>query len=92
MTDHVRRLVQRNGVENRSTCKEYDLLTLLARHAGSVVTHKTRLTSDWRPAHGDDLHYLRVFIGQLRQKIERDPTQPRIVHTEPSVGYRFLSE
>ena len=56
----------------RLTPKEYDLLVLLARHAGRVVTHKTLLKSVWGPAHGDDLHYLRVFIGQLRGKIEAD--------------------
>ncbi|WP_105384059.1 response regulator [Neorhizobium alkalisoli] len=87
--DTVRRLVSRGEEHIRLTPKEYDLLTLLARHAGRVVTHKTLLTSVWGPAHGEDLHYLRVFIGQLRQKIERDPSAPRIVRTEPGVGYRF---
>lgn len=87
--DPVRRLVSRGGEPVHLTPKEYDLLLLLARHAGRVVTHKTLLTTIWGPAHGDDLHYLRVFIGQLRQKIERDPTQPRIVRTEPGVGYRM---
>ncbi len=88
--DTVRRLVSRNGEPIRLTPKEYDLLTLLGRHAGRVVTHKTLLTSAWGPAHGEDLHYLRVFIGQLRQKIERDPTRPTIVRTEPGVGYRLV--
>lgn len=88
--DTVRRLVSRGEEHIRLTPKEYDLLTLLARHAGRVVTHKTLLTSVWGPAHGEDLHYLRVFIGQLRQKIERDPSTPRIVRTEPGVGYRFV--
>jgi two-component system KDP operon response regulator KdpE len=88
--DTVRRLVSRSEEHIRLTPKEYDLLTLLARHAGRVVTHKTLLTSVWGPAHGEDLHYLRVFIGQLRQKIERDPSAPRIVRTEPGVGYRFV--
>ena len=53
------------------------------------MTHKTLLTSVWGPAHEEDLHYLRVFIGQLRQKIERNPAEPVIVRTEPGVGYRF---
>jgi two-component system, OmpR family, KDP operon response regulator KdpE len=88
--DTVRRLVSRNGEPIRLTPKEYDLLTLLGRHAGRVVTHKTLLTSVWGPAHGEDMHYLRVFIGQLRQKIERDPTRPTIVRTEPGVGYRLV--
>lgn len=87
--DPVRRVVLRGSETIHLTPKEYDLLLLLARHAGRVVTHRTLLTSVWGPAHGDDLHYLRVFIGQLRHKIEKDATQPRIVTTEPGVGYRF---
>jgi two-component system, OmpR family, KDP operon response regulator KdpE len=90
--DPVRRLVSRAGEIVHLTPKEYDLLLLLARHTGRVVTHRTLLTSVWGAAHGDDLHYLRVFIGQLRQKIERDPTQPRIVRTEPGVGYRMAEQ
>ncbi|MFN7125540.1 MAG: response regulator [Allorhizobium sp.] len=90
--DPVKRLVSRGGEIVHLTPKEYDLLLLLARHTGRVVTHRTLLTSVWGPAHGDDLHYLRVFIGQLRQKIEQDPTQPRIVRTEPGVGYRMAEQ
>jgi two-component system KDP operon response regulator KdpE len=87
--DTQRRIVSRDGVAIKLTPKEYDLLVLLSRHAGRVVTHKMLLTSVWGPAHGEDLHYLRVFIGQLRQKIERNPAEPVIVRTEPGVGYRF---
>lgn len=90
--DPVKRLVARGGETLHLTPKEYDLLLLLARHAGRVVTHRTLLTTVWGPAHGDDLHYLRVFIGQLRQKIERDPTKPTIVRTEPGVGYRMAEQ
>ncbi|MDH6268891.1 two-component system KDP operon response regulator KdpE [Rhizobium sp. SG_E_25_P2] len=90
--DPIKRLVLRDGETVHLTPKEYDLLLLLARHAGRVVTHRTLLTTVWGPAHGDDLHYLRVFIGQLRQKIERDPTHPRIVRTEPGVGYRMAEQ
>jgi two-component system KDP operon response regulator KdpE len=90
--DAVRRTVSRDGEPVRLTPKEYDLLLTLARHAGRVVTHKTLLTSVWGPAHGEDLHYLRVFIGQLRGKIERDPVNPRIIRTEPGIGYRFVAE
>jgi two-component system, OmpR family, KDP operon response regulator KdpE len=90
--DPVKRLVSRAGKTVHLTPKEYDLLLLLARHAGRVVTHRTLLTSVWGPAHGDDLHYLRVFIGQLRQKIELDPTQPQIVRTEAGVGYRMAEQ
>ncbi len=90
--DPIKRLVSRDGATVHLTPKEYDLLILLTRHAGRVVTHRALLTTVWGPAHGDDLHYLRVFIGQLRQKIERDPTQPRIVRTEPGVGYRMAEQ
>jgi len=90
--DAVRRTVSRDGEPVRLTPKEYDLLLTLARHAGRVVMHKTLLTSVWGPAHGEDLHYLRVFIGQLRGKIERDPANPRIIRTEPGIGYRFVAE
>ncbi|MCA1440127.1 response regulator [Ensifer sp. IC4062] len=90
--DIVKRLVSRDGKALRLTPKEYDLLVMLARHAGRVVTHKMLLTSVWGIAHGEDLHYLRVFIGQLRSKIERDPADPRIIRTEPGVGYRFIGD
>lgn len=90
--DPVRRQITRGEDVIHLTPKEYDLLILLVRHAGKVVTHRTLLTAVWGPAHGDDLHYLRVFIGQLRQKIERDPAEPRIVQTEPGVGYRLIAE
>jgi len=90
--DIVRRTVTRDGEPVHLTPKEYDLVLLLARHAGKVVTHKTLLNSVWGPAHTGDMHYLRVFIGQVRTKIERDPTTPRIIQTEPGVGYRFAAE
>ncbi|WP_248447767.1 response regulator [Sinorhizobium meliloti] len=90
--DMVKRVVTRDGAALRLTPKEYDLLVMLAHHAGRVVTHRTLLTSVWGAAHGEDLHYLRVFIGQLRGKIERDPGNPKIVRTEPGVGYRFVGD
>ncbi|MCF3641764.1 response regulator [Rhizobium sp. TRM95111] len=90
--DTVRRSVSRDGEAVKLTPKEYDLLITLARHAGRVVTHRTLLSSVWGPAHAEDLHYLRVFVGQLRQKIEADPSEPRIVRTEPGVGYRFVGD
>jgi len=90
--DTVRRLVSRDGTPVRLTPKEYDLLVMLAQHAGRVVTHKALLTSVWGPAHAEDMHYLRVFIGQLRGKVERDAAQPKIIRTEPGVGYRFVVE
>jgi two-component system KDP operon response regulator KdpE len=90
--DTLRRSIKRDGQELKLTPKEYDLLVLLARHAGRVVTHKSLLTSVWGPAHSHDMHYLRVFIGQLRGKIERDATDPKIIRTEPGVGYRFVAD
>jgi two-component system, OmpR family, KDP operon response regulator KdpE len=70
------------------TPKEFDLLLLLARHAGRVVTHRQILTEVWGPAHGADTQYLRVFIGQLRQKLEDNPSEPKLILTEPGIGYR----
>lgn len=90
--DTVRRLITRDGAPIHLTPKEYDLVLMLARHAGRVVTHRALLTSVWGPAHADDLHYLRVFVGQVRGKIERDPSTPAIIRTEPGVGYRFVGD
>lgn len=90
--DAVRRLVSRDGTAIHLTPKEYELLLLLARHAGRVVTHRTLLTGVWGAAHVHDLQYLRVFVGQLRAKVERDPAHPRILQTEPGVGYRFRDD
>jgi len=86
--DFERRIVTRDGVPVKLTPKEYELLAILFRNAGRVVTHRQILSAVWGPAHTEDTQYLRVFIGQLRAKIERDPTAPRIVKTEPGVGYR----
>ena len=87
--DMDKRRVTKNGAPVKLTPKEYDLLCVLARHAGRVVTHGQILTSIWGPAHKDDTQYLRVFIGQLRAKIEDDPTAPTIIRTEAGIGYRF---
>ncbi len=86
--DFERRVVTRDGAQVKLTPKEYDLLAILFRNAGRVVTHRQILSAVWGPAHTEDTQYLRVFIGQLRAKIEREPTAPRIVKTEPGVGYR----
>jgi two-component system, OmpR family, KDP operon response regulator KdpE len=92
IVDTVLRVVERDGAVLKLTPKEYDLLVVLARHAGRLVTHRTLLSTVWGPAHGDDMQYLRVFIGQLRAKIERDPANPKIIRTEPGVGYRFVAD
>jgi two-component system KDP operon response regulator KdpE len=87
--DTVKRTVSREGEPVHLTRKEYDLLVHMARHSGLVLTHRQLLQAVWGPAHVEDVHYLRVFIGQLRAKVERDPTQPQLIRTEPGVGYRF---
>ncbi len=87
--DSVRRRVTRPEGEVKLTPKEFELLSFLARHVGKVVTHRQILTAVWGPAHGADTQYLRVYIGQLRLKIERDPSEPRIIITEPGIGYRI---
>lgn len=87
--DFARRLVSRDGEPVHLTPKEYDLLTHMARHAGLVLTHRQLLGTVWGPAHVEDVHYLRVFIGQLRTKIELDPSRAQLIRTEPGVGYRF---
>lgn len=89
VVDTLRRLVSRDNLALRLTPKEYDLLVHMARHAGLVMTHRQLLSAVWGPAHVEDVHYLRVFIGQLRSKIEPDPSRPRLIRTEPGVGYRF---
>jgi two-component system KDP operon response regulator KdpE len=88
--DLVKRLVTRAGEAIRLSPREYDLLAQLVRGAGKVVTHKQLLTAVWGPAHEHDVQYLRVFIGQLRQKIEPDAGQPSLILTEPGVGYRWV--
>ena len=71
------------------TPKEYRLLQILAQHAGNVVTHQYLLKEVWGQQHMLDTHYLRIFVRKLRQKIEADPTQPRILLTELGIGYRL---
>jgi len=86
--DAVRHRVLRAGVELKLTPKEFELLSFLARHAGRVLTHRQILAAVWGPAHTEDTQYLRVYVGQLRQKIEAQPDDPRIILTEPGIGYR----
>jgi two-component system KDP operon response regulator KdpE len=86
--DAVRHRATRAGVELKLTPKEFELLSFLAKHAGRVVTHKQILTAVWGPAHTEDTQYLRVYIGQIRQKVEDHPDDPRFILTEPGIGYR----
>jgi two-component system KDP operon response regulator KdpE len=88
--DLIKRLVTRAGSPIRLSPREYDLLAQLVSGAGKVVTHRQLLTAVWGPAHEQDVQYLRVFVGQLRQKIEPDPAQPALILTEPGVGYRWM--
>ncbi len=90
--DNVRHRVTRADKEIKLTPKEFELLSLLARHAGAVITHKQVLAAVWGPAHTEDTQYLRVYVGHLRQKIEDNPDDPRIIVTEPGIGYRIAGE
>ena len=81
--------VTRDGEPIKLTPKEFDLLAVLVRNAGRVLTHRQILTAVWGPAHTEDLQYLRVFIGQLRQKLEASPDTPQLIITEPGIGYRL---
>jgi two-component system KDP operon response regulator KdpE len=87
--DAVRRRVLRAGQELKLTPKEFELLSFLARNAGRVLTHRQILAAVWGVAHTADTQYLRVYIGQLRQKIEDQVSEPRIILTEPGIGYRI---
>ena len=90
--DRERFRVIRDGEEVRLTPKEFELLTLLAQHPGRVLTHRAILKALWGPRAIDRPEHLRVLIGSLRKKIERDPANPRLILTEPWVGYRFAEE
>jgi two-component system KDP operon response regulator KdpE len=85
----VQRRVTTGGKQVRLTPKELDLLQYLATHPNVPLAHARLLQSVWGPDYGDEVEYLRVFINQLRKKIERDPSKPRYLITEPWVGYRF---
>jgi two-component system KDP operon response regulator KdpE len=87
--DLAKRRVSVDGQEVKLSPKEYDLLRLFVRHAGRVLTHQMILKEIWGPAHAGDTQYLRVYVGQLRQKLRDDPTEPTLIRTEPGVGYRF---
>jgi two-component system KDP operon response regulator KdpE len=87
--DLNRRVVSNAGSEVKLTPKEYDLLRFLLTHAGKVVTHRRLLQAVWGPDFGSQTEYLRVFVNQLRRKIEPDPAHPRYIITEPWVGYRL---
>ncbi|HEX4183649.1 MAG TPA: winged helix-turn-helix domain-containing protein, partial [Caulobacteraceae bacterium] len=88
--DLVKRLVTRGGEPIRLSPREYDLLARLVEGGGRVLTHRQLLTAVWGPANAEDVQYLRVFVGHLRQKLEVDPSAPKHLITEAGVGYRFV--
>jgi two-component system KDP operon response regulator KdpE len=90
--DLGRRRVWVADVEVRLTPIEYRLLAVLIRHAGKVLTHRQLLQEVWGPAQVEQTHYLRVYMANLRRKLEADPARPRFLRTEPGVGYRLLTE
>lgn len=87
--DFARRKVTRAGEAVHLTPIEYRLLVTLVRHAGRVLTHRQLLKEVWGPSHVESNHYLRIYMGHLRQKLEVDPAQPRYILTETGVGYRL---
>ena len=90
--DVPRRKVSVSGQDIKLTRKEFDLLRMLAQNAGRIVTHRHILREVWGPAHEDDVHYLRIYIGHLRQKLSDDPANPKFIESEPGVGYRLILE
>jgi two-component system, OmpR family, KDP operon response regulator KdpE len=89
VVDRQARLVRRAGAEVHLTPIEYRLLTVLMTNAGRVLTHRQLLREVWGPAHAGQNHYLRIYMGHLRQKLEADPAQPTHLLTETAVGYRL---
>ena len=90
--DLRRRKVMRAGTEVHLTPLEFRLLTCLARHLGMVVTHRQLLREVWGPSHVEHTHYLRIYMKQLREKLESDPVRPKHLLTETGIGYRLVAE
>ncbi len=90
--DLTRRHVECDGREVRLTPIEYRLLAALIKHAGKVLTQQQLLTEVWGPGYTENSHYLRIYMGGLRRKLEADPARPKLLLTEPGVGYRLASE
>ena len=90
--DPQSRLVRRAGAEVHLTPIEYRLLSVLVAHAGRVITHRQLLREVWGPSHTEQSHYLRIYMGHLRQKLEDDPAQPQHLLTETGVGYRLVAD
>jgi two-component system, OmpR family, KDP operon response regulator KdpE len=90
--DLVRRVVTRDGETIHLTPTEWELLRVMATHAGRTMTHAQLFARVWARAHGDAQQHLRVHVASLRRKLERDPIRPRMIFTEPGVGYRFEAD
>lgn len=90
--DLARHVVTREGGEVKLTATEFKLLAYLAGNAGRVLTHQAILSHVWDPAEADHIEYLRVYMRQLRKKLEGDPQNPQFLLTEPGVGYRFNTD
>ena len=91
MIDLAQRLVELDGNRVKLTPTEYDLLKILASNAGKVITQRQLLQQVWGGHHHEsNSHYLRIYIGHLRKKLEEDPTRPQFIETEPGIGYRFI--
>jgi two-component system KDP operon response regulator KdpE len=90
--DFDKRAIELQGKPVRLTPKEFDLLHFMVSNLGKPLPHRRMLQAVWGPDYGEETEYLRVFINQLRKKIEPDPQHPRFIHTEPWVGYRFDPE
>jgi two-component system, OmpR family, KDP operon response regulator KdpE len=88
--NRIERVVRRAGAEVHLTPLEYRLLAVLMANVGRVITHKQLLRDVWGPTHAEQSHYLRIYMGHLRQKLEVDPAQPQHLLTETGVGYRLL--
>ncbi|HLX29604.1 MAG TPA: two-component system response regulator KdpE [Casimicrobiaceae bacterium] len=90
--DLAARSVVRNNERLHLTPVEFRLLAHLVAHPGQVLTHRQLLREVWGPSHSDDSHYLRIYMGRLRQKLEREPARPKHFLTETGVGYRFVAD
>lgn len=90
--DLVRHIVTRRGNEVKLTATEYRLLAYLATHANRVLTHPHILEQVWGPEYRENVEYLRVFMSQLRKKLESEPRKPVHILSEPGIGYRFISD
>jgi two-component system KDP operon response regulator KdpE len=91
VVDVAAQQVTRDGARVHLTPTEFNLLACLVRQAGQVITHRRLLSAVWGAEHVDDTHYLRLYMAQLRAKLERDPADPQLLLTEPGVGYRLAA-